>query len=149
MRVYRIGSAAFPLFDGGGAMAHPARWSTPPRSIIYAASSYALALLQNVVHWRIGKIPASLRYVAVEIPDDIGIAAIDPKAVPGWDSRRYGASQLAGNWWFDAGEHAIAKVPSVLSPFDANFLINQRHPDFARMTVVAEGVARIDQRLLR
>lgn len=128
---------------------HPARWSTPPRAIIYAASSYALALLENIVHWRIGKTPPTLRYIEIEVPDDVGVTHIDAMSAPGWDDRLYRSSQIAGNRWYDSGESAIARVPSVLSPFDWNFLINQRHDDFARLKVIAEGNTRIDTRLVR
>jgi RES domain-containing protein len=51
IQVFRIASAAYPVFDGGGAVRWGSRWCTPGRNVIHTASSYALALLENLVHW--------------------------------------------------------------------------------------------------
>jgi len=40
-------------------------------------------------------------------------------------------------------------VPSVLSPFEPNVLINQRHIDARRIGLSAERPALFDQRLIR
>ena len=40
-------------------------------------------------------------------------------------------------------------VPSVLSPFEPNVLINQDHPDTGRIQVSAERPVALDRRLAR
>jgi RES domain-containing protein len=56
-RVFRIAGAAYPVFDGGGAHRWGSRWCTPGRRIIHASSAYALALLENLVHWNAARLP--------------------------------------------------------------------------------------------
>jgi RES domain-containing protein len=52
MRLYRLGTAAFPIWDGSGAAAYGGRWNPPGVPVIYAAGSLALAMLEKLVQRR-------------------------------------------------------------------------------------------------
>ena len=56
-QVFRIASAAYPVFDGGGAHRWGSRWCTPGRRVIHTSSAYSLALLENLVHWNSARLP--------------------------------------------------------------------------------------------
>lgn len=144
---YRIAHASHPVFDGGGAFKHGSRWCSPGRWIVHAAGSYALAVLENLVHWNRPALPPDMHYVRIRIPESVSRRLVDPAEVPGWSAFPYGASQTLGDAWYDVGEHAVLIVPSVLSPFEPNLLINQRHSGFAAISVSAPVPAVLDRRL--
>src|SRR6266436_2721595 len=58
LRAFRIADMRHTIFDGSGAMIHGARWNSPGRRVIYAAETYAGALLEILVHAS-GRIPRS------------------------------------------------------------------------------------------
>lgn len=147
-QVFRISSGAYPIFDGGGAHRWGSRWCTPGRRIIHAASAYSLALLENLVHWNSARLPPEMRYVVATIPEGVSRAVLDPETLPEWDRPDYGLSQPLGDAWYDEGAAAVLVVPSVLSPFEPNVLINQDHPDSAGIRVSAERLAALDRRLV-
>jgi RES domain-containing protein len=149
LQVFRIASAAYPVFDGGGAARWGGRWCTPGRNIIHTASAYALAVLENLVHWNMAALPPGMRYVVAAIPAAVGRAVLDPAELAGWDRGDYSVSQPYGDAWYDAGDVAVLVVPSVLSPYEPNVLISQMHPDTRRIAVTEEQPATIDHRLSR
>jgi RES domain-containing protein len=149
LQVFRIARAAYPVFDGSGAARWGSRWCTPGRNIIHAASAYALAVLESLVHWNSTALPPGMRYVVATIPTAVRRTVLDPAALPGWDRGDYGVSQPYGDAWYDAGDVAVLVVPSVLSPYEPNVLINQRHPDTRTIQVTHEQRASIDPRLSR
>jgi RES domain-containing protein len=117
--------------------------------VIHAASAYALALLENLVHWNTTALPRGMRYVVATIPANVARTVLDPAALPGWDRDDYSISQPYGDAWYDAGEIPVLVVPSVLSPYEPNVLINQRHPDSRSIRVAEERRATVDPRLSR
>lgn len=145
---YRLAHRDYPIFDGGGAFKHGSRWCSPGRYIVHAASAYALGVLENVVHWRMAYLPPGMRYVQIRIPAAVSRRALDPAELPGWDAYPYGASQAFGDGWYDRGESAVLIVPSVLSPFEPNVLINHRHPESAAISASDPTPAVIDPRLI-
>lgn len=149
MRVWRIGKHPHPVFDATGAMLYGARWNAPGRPVIYAATTFALAVLEVLAHAQIGKTPPGLRVVEIDIPVDIAIENLEPAALPGWDAADYGAAQQFGNHWIDEARTAVLLVPSVLSPSERNVVLNPRHPDFPRITASPENNLELDERLQR
>lgn len=141
--VYRIVSNQYPPFDGGGAYRWGSRWLDPGRLVVHAASSYSLAVLENLVHWQSNVLPPTLVCVIAAIPDKIQQTRIAPNDIHDND-----ACRAIGNTWFDQGKTAILWVPSVVSPYEENVLINQLHPDFSKIIVSKPVSSIIDKRLL-
>ena len=54
MIAYRIADARHPIFDGTGAMLRGGRWNSIGQRVIYAAESYAGAMLEILVHANLG-----------------------------------------------------------------------------------------------
>ena len=136
------------IFDGTGAMLHGARWNSPGRRVIYAAETYAGALLEVLVHAS-GSVPPSQGYVAIEIPAalDIEEAAIDE--IPRWDSPSYEKSRAFGDRWYDERRTPVLIVPSLVTTVEHNILLNQQHPDFGRIRASEPVPVRWDTRLWR
>jgi RES domain-containing protein len=148
-QVFRIASAACPVFDGGGAQRWGSRWCTRGRRVIPTASAYSLALLENRVHWNSARLPPEMRYVVATISREVSRTALNPESLPGWDRPDHDVSRPFGDAWYDEAVAAVLVVPSVLSPFEPNVLINQDHPDALRIQVSAERPVALDGRLVR
>jgi RES domain-containing protein len=146
-RAFRIVSPDYPLFDGTGAHRWGSRWCSPGRWVVHGAETYALAVLENLVHWQAGTLPKRLVCVEVQIPGELKQERLDPAWIPGWDDPDYAVSRAAGDDWYDRGATAVLWVPSVVSPYEANVLFNQLHADFHRVRVGDPKPARIDPRL--
>ena len=148
-RVYRIVSPQYPPFDGTGTHRWGSRWISPGQYVVHIAESYALAVLEYLVHWQTSAVPKGLVCVAADIPDDVEQEELDREDQPKADANDYAAFREIGDEWYQRGETAVLWVPSIVSPVEANVLVNQTHADFARLTVHAPAPARIDPRLKR
>ena len=146
-RAYRLVSPGYAPFDGSGTYRWGSRWVSPGRWVVHAAETYALAVLENLVHWQARTLPPTLAVVEVRIPGDVAQSRLDPRDVPGWDRADYMDSRAAGDAWYDAAETAVLWVPSVVSPYESNALFNQRHDDFVRIVVGDSRPAAVDPRL--
>ena len=99
-RAFRIADMRHTIFDGSGAMIHGARWNSPGRRVIYAAETYAGALLEILVHAS-GSVPRSQGYVEIEIPSGLSIEEITQDDLPRWDAPSFEATQAFGDRWYD------------------------------------------------
>lgn len=146
LRVFRIADMRRAIFDGNGAMRHGARWNSPGRCVIYAAETYAGALLEILVHAS-GAVPPCLGYIEIEIPAGLSVEEVAPDEVPDWDSRSFEASRVFGDRWYDEKRTPVLLIPSVVTRVERNVLINQEHPDFARIRTNPPSPVRWDRRL--
>jgi RES domain-containing protein len=145
---YRIVRAGLPAFDGGGAFRWGGRWTSPGRSVIHAAESYSLAILENLVHFNLGELPPHLVVVRLQIPAAVSRQIIEADQLPGWDGPTPNpVSRAHGDQWYDERRSAVLIVPSVLSPFDCNVLIHQEHPESRAIEVGKPLPATLDERL--
>ncbi len=149
MRLWRIGSALYPVWSGEGARLKGGRWNLPGTPAIYAATSYASAALEILVHGNIGRMPRGFRYVTLEVPDDARIDRVAPGAVAGWDAMPPRASCAFGEAWLRGRAALVLLVPSVVTNgLDLNAVVNPLHPDFARIVIGDEQAVQWDERLL-
>ena len=111
---------------------------------MHAASSYSLAVLENLVHWQSNTLPPTLLCVVATIPDSLKQATKKPHDIDDED-----ACRAIGNKWFDERKSAVLWVPSVVSPYENNVLINQLHPDFSKIRILKPVEASVDKRLIR
>jgi RES domain-containing protein len=146
LRAFRVADIRHPIFDGTGALLHGARWNSPGRRIIYAAETYAGALLEVLVHAS-GRIPRSHAYVEIEIPAGLSVEELTERDVPRWDALSFDAAQEAGDRWYDERRSAVLLVPSVVTRLERNVLINQEHPDSSRIRASQPVQVRWDERL--
>lgn len=133
---FRIGSLRYPLLDGtGAASSDDARWNSRGRYVIYAAEHYATAVVEKMAQLGAQRLPSTLVYTSIELPDDITVERVEPAQIPGWDADNRSTSQAFGDRWYDERKSLALLVPSLAAPgLEWNLLINQRHPDFTRVT---------------
>ncbi len=150
MKAYRIADRRYPLMDGVGAFLCGGRWNSKGQRIIYAASTYAGALLEQLAHANIGRMPRSQVWIEIEIPDDLAIQRVAPADVPEWNADHMQTSRERGDRWIREAATAILIVPSaVTAGLESNVLINQSHADFRRITACEPRPVQWDPRLVR
>jgi len=146
LRAFRIADMRHKIFDGTGAMRYGARWNSPGRRVIYAAETYAGALLEILVHAS-GGIPRSQGYIEIAIPAALSIEVLTVKDVPRWDSSASESARRFGDRWYDERRTPVLIVPSVVTSVERNVLINEEHPDFPRIRASRAIPVRWDTRL--
>jgi len=135
MRIYRIADSRHPIWDGTGAMLIGGRWNSPGKPVIYGAASYAGAMLEVLVHARIGKLPRTHVFVVADIPTDVSIETLAVEKLVGWDASDSRNAREAGDRWLSELRSAVLVVPSVVAREEMNVIVNPLHADAARIVV--------------
>ena len=144
MRLYRLGTAHHPVWDGAGAALHGGRWNPQGAAVIYVAGSLALAMLERLVQRRaLGQ----TLVVAAEVPDVLAWTDLLERPPSGWRALGSPEAVAAGAAWLREGRTALLRVPSALVPQEPNWVVNVRHPDAARIVASAPEALVLDPRL--
>lgn len=150
MIVYRLCKAVHAALDGEGARLWGGRWNSPGRPMVYAAASPSLAMLEVLVHLDLPAelIPDDMVLLTIEVPDDAMFEAIADMRQSAETQTDTDACRQAGDAFLEAGSALGLKVRSIVVPQETNLLLNVRHVDMARVTVVASEPFAFDPRLL-
>ena len=149
LTVYRVTRAIHPAFDGTGTARFGARWTSPGRVAIYAAGSYAGALMEILAHARRHDLKVAYQCLVIVIPEHVRVIAVEAKAAPGWDSRDYVVSRGVGDRWLQEKKSAVLRVPSVTgSPHEYHFIFNPLHADVSKLKLGKPHAVTWDDRLL-
>jgi RES domain-containing protein len=151
LRLWRIVTGKHPIWSGEGARLFGQRWNPPGLSAIYTGTSFAVYLIEVLVHANRTSPPSAARYVEAEVPDDVSYETFDRVAHPGWDDPLNTAiAQAFGRTWIEQRRSALLMVPSVVTGgLDTNAVVNPDHPDAARIVVGPEKPVTLDPRLFR
>lgn len=148
LRLVRVCKARYAAFDGAGAALHGGRWNAPGMVVVYAATSYAGALLEILVHAGTDDLPGPHHGVTIDVPSDVPLERVRPEVLPGWDDTNERVARAAGERWRKGGRSAVLLVPSVVAaPHDWNAVIDPLHRDAARFIVSAAAPVVWDPRL--
>ena len=145
---WRVAKQRHPAFDGTGAMLNGGRWNSPGRMVVYAADTFAGAILEILAHAsRPRTLPGPHHAVRLEFAEDMS-ETIDAEALPGWDTRGSPEALRYGDRWLDDGRTAVLVVPAVASrPVGNLVIINPDHPDARRIAVSEPFAVPWDERL--
>jgi RES domain-containing protein len=127
-RVYRVCRAIQARLDGEGARRAGGRWNSPGRPAVYMAQNVSLAVLENLVHMSKSDFPVGYVSVCAVIPDDILI--LTPAEI-----LENASSRQIGDHWIDTLSSAVLRVPSAVVSAEFNYVLNPRHPEFARIAI--------------
>lgn len=135
-------------FSGEGARLAGGRWNSEGFSVVYAAGSLSLALLEIIVHLEFKEALKRYKAIPIEIPESL-LQAIDPaRLLDGWSaSPPQSSTQFIGNCWVKAQASAVLKVPSAIIPNESNYLLNPGHPDFKKIEIGAPIDLPVDPRV--
>lgn len=136
-RVYRILRKPYakkPL-DGEGAYRFGGRWSSIGTRLAYTAQRLSLAMIEYFIHIDPDDPPRDLVAVTAEVPDSVSRISISAKQLrPDWRQSPSPPELVEiGDRFVRDRRAAILIVPSALAPSESNWLINPRHPEFARI----------------
>ncbi len=129
-------------------MLHGVRWNSIGHRVIYAAETYAGAMLEILVHANLPVPPKHHQVVRITIPDQVEIETISAPELPGWDAEDVATSRSFGDRWLQENRSAVLRVPSVVTEGrEYNIAINPLHPQAVRIEVSAPELIRWDLRL--
>lgn len=152
MIVYRLCKAVHAALDGEGARLWGGRWNSPGRPMVYAAASPSLAVLEVLVHLDLPAelIPDDMVLLTIKVPDDAVLEPIGDirQSAQTQTDTDTDACRQAGDAFLEAGTALGLKVRSIVVPQETNLLLNVRHADMARVTIVASEPFAFDPRLL-
>jgi RES domain-containing protein len=149
-RAFRIADERFTIFDGTGAFLHGGRWNSPGWRVVYASETYPGAILEILVHSRIGKAPRTHAWIEITIPPTVSVEYAERDAVDGWDAPESRPARQFGDVWLRETRTAILVVPSLAAAGLAqNILINQDHPQFTQLTATSPQPVIWDSRLFK
>lgn len=135
-------------FNGEGARLYGGRWNSPGVAMVYASQHQSLAALEVRVHIDVTRKLKSYKCFPFHFDDRL--------------MERFRVNRLPKNWreeppppelqqlgddWARLGSSVILGVPSVIIPNELNYLINPKHPDFAKLKIEKPADFAFDQRL--
>lgn len=128
-----VGSA----FTGHGASLVGARWNAKGRKVVYCASSRSNAVLEVSFSFHNPSPELWQRFVLIpiDVPDEVSRETIRLSGLPTNWAALPDATQTIGEEWLVAERTCLLRIPSILIPGEANYLINPFHPDFELVLV--------------
>lgn len=149
LRLWRIVTGAHPIWSGEGARLFGQRWNPPGFPAIYTGTSFAVCLIEMLVHANRTTPPSAARYVQADAPDDVSRETFNPALHAGWnDLLDLSIAQSFGKAWIQQCRSALLIVPSVVTAgSDINVVVNPDHADAARISVGPETAVTLDPRL--
>jgi RES domain-containing protein len=148
-RAYRIADRRHNIFDGQGAAIFGAPWNSPGRRVIYAAETFAGAMLEVLVSANIGRMPKHHGWIEILIGSDVSVEEADVRKVRRWDAPDQRASRIFGDRWYDEQRSTVLIVPSTVTRVERNVVINQEHPGFRKLRATRPKPVIWDERLFQ
>jgi RES domain-containing protein len=150
MILYRIAKCNYVNdLTGTGARLYGGRWNSEGHSMVYLASSRALAVLEALVHLPPLLLPDNFCLAEIEVADK-SIFTLDIKTLPyNWAAISPPAElKQIGNQFLKETKHLMMKVPSSVVPKEFNYLLNPFHPDITKAKIRSINTFNFDDRLL-
>ena len=146
---HRIGDSRFPLFSAAGSLRRAGRWHSGRLAAIYAAATFAGAMLERLAQTGISALPAFTASIVINIPKGVAIEIVEEADVAGWDASDMRAGQAFGDRWLNERRTAVLTVPSIVARLERNVLINPDHPHFTAIRATEPTPVIWDARLFR
>ena len=146
---HRIGDSRFPLFSAAASLRRAGRWHSGRLGVIYAAASFAGAMLGRLAQTGISALPRFTASIVISIPKGVELEVVEAADVPGWDLADKRAGQIYGDRWLGERRTAALIVPSIVARLERNIMINPDHPDFKAITATEPEPVFWDARLFR
>lgn len=149
LRLWRITTGPHPIWCGEGARRFGQRWNPPGLPAIYTGTSFALCLVEILVHANRRTPPSAARYVEAILPPDLSRETFPAENHPGWnDPHNIAIAQAYGAAWLRERRSCLLLAPSVVTAgLDTNIVVNPDHPEAARITIGPETPVHLAPRL--
>jgi RES domain-containing protein len=145
-----LDAQAATAFDGEGARLCGGRWNSVGVPMVYASEHQSLAALEIRVHIDKTRMRRLYKCFAFQFDEQL-MEVFRVGGLPkDWMQEPPPPSlQLLGDNWAKSGASVILAVPSVVIPKELNYLINPKHPDFAKLKIEKPTDFAFDQRLFQ
>ena len=150
MILYRIAHCNYIKdLTGTGARLYGGRWNSEGKSMVYLASSRALAVLEVLVHLPPLLLPTNFCLAEIEVPENSTLT-LDTKSLPdNWqDASPPAELKQLGNQFIKETKYLMMKVPSSVVPEEYNYLLNPWHPDIKKVNILNAHPFSFDDRLM-
>ena len=150
MEVFRLSRERYSNeLSGAGAAIKGGRWNSIGFELIYTAGNRSLAMAEVAVHFTMATLPDDYMMVTIDIPDNLEIITILESDLPkNWNAFPHPSStQKLGDRFILENKYCIAKIPSVVTKGDFNFLINPNYKDFKKISIVEVEKFPFDRRI--
>ena len=125
------------------------RWNRLGVTMVYTATSRALAALEFFVNLDPGEAPEDLLIADAEVKQAL-LATLDVALLPAnWRQRNNKTCRDAGSGWAASMRSAALRVPSAVVDGEWNVLLNPKHPDFGKIEIGKPKPFRFDERMFR
>lgn len=152
MEVYRLSRVKFASsLSGKGAALKGARWNSPGVELIYTAANRSLAMAEVAVHFTLATLPGDYVMMTIFIPDDLSLQKLNISDLPAdWNVFPHPTStQPIGDKFVVDNKYCVLQIPSSVTLGDFNFLINPKHPEFARIKLTDTVNFPFDKRIFK
>ena len=150
MIVFRLSKSKYATdLSGKGAEMSGGRWNSKGTAMVYTGQSRALCTVEIAVHTALGNIPLDYMLITIEIPDELTVQEITPDELPkDWNALSHiHDTQLIGDQFVKSGAHPLLKVSSSAVQGEYNYLINSRHPESRKISILKIEPFNFDSRL--
>jgi RES domain-containing protein len=132
MKVYRITSPQYAKdVSGEGARRFGGRWNSQGINMLYTSSSIALSFLEILVHTDRKYLRKMYSIIELEVDATSGMTFGSSELSANWNAYPMGEeTQNLGDQFITKGTHLWISVPSVVVPFEKNYLINPSYKHF-------------------
>jgi RES domain-containing protein len=135
-------------FSGEGARLFEGRWNSAGVAMVYCSQHLSLAALEILVHTQPVFMRDRFRAFRVAWDESVMTTLSLTKLPKGWNAQPPGpVSKKIGDDWIQTGKFAVLAVPSVIVPFEQNFLLNPKDRDFGKIKIRDAGAFVLDARL--
>ncbi len=149
MIVYRITQEPYSNdLSGYGSFLFGGRWNMKGSHMLYTAKNPSLALLETLVHYDGMSLPPNLLLLSIEvIASKVKKANLNDLPEDWRNSPSPVSLKELGSEFMNSG-FPVMEVPSVVMPFDLNYLINPNHQGIRKLKIVASNDFLVEGRLL-
>jgi RES domain-containing protein len=137
-------------FDGEGARVYGGRWNSIGVPMVYASEHQSLAALEIRVHIDKTRMRRLYKGFAFQFDERLmEVFRVGGLPKDWMQEPPPPALQQLGDAWVKSGTSVVLAVPSVIIPNELNYLVNPRHPDFARLRIEKPTDFTFDHRLFQ
>jgi RES domain-containing protein len=139
-RLYR--AAHGPGLDGAGGLYAAGRWHRLGRRVVYFGASPAIVVLEKLAHVNPAALPGDL--LLGQFDGELSVeSATEPV-----DVSDTVACRTCGERFLEGARACALRVPSVVLPEEANYLVNALHPEAVGIRLVSQRSFFFDERLV-
>lgn len=150
MFVWRLCREEYADLSGIGASLYGGRWNSPGHSVVYTASSLALAFVGIIPGLRKNVVPKGFVSLYISISNNVSKKEIKLDDFPlNWQKERTSHWFIeTGNQWLRERKELLLMVPSVIIPEEKNILINPHHPEIEKVDIQIIKPFHVDSRFI-